>query len=174
MARGKPAMGEIWIGISGWRYEGWRRVFYPRDLPHKRELEFASRALPTIEINGSFYSLQTPQSYAAWYRETPADFVFSVMGGRYITHIRRLRDIETPLANFFASGVLEMREKLGPFLCRSRPVLGRSAPERLAVPDRGPLAICSRSAPRRPLPHECSQPSSGAHATSAASWPRTP
>jgi uncharacterized protein YecE (DUF72 family) len=121
MVRGKPATGEIRIGISGWRYEGWRGVFYPPDLPHKRELEFASRALPTIEINGSFYSLQTPQSYAAWYRETPADFVFSVKGGRYITHIRRLRDIETPLANFFASGVLAMREKLGPFLWQFPP-----------------------------------------------------
>jgi len=121
MARGKPAMGEIRIGISGWRYEGWRRVFYPRHLPHKRELEFASRALPTIEINGSFYSLQTPRSYAAWYRETPADFIFSVKGGRYVTHIRRLRDIETPLANFFASGVLELREKLGPFLWQFPP-----------------------------------------------------
>src|SRR5262245_61999018 len=121
MARGKPAMGEIRIGISGWRYEGWRRVFYPRDLPHTRELEFASRALPTIEINGSFCSLQTPRSYATWYRETPADFIFSVNGGRYVTHIRRLRNIETPLANFFASGVLELREKLGPFLWQFPP-----------------------------------------------------
>jgi uncharacterized protein YecE (DUF72 family) len=92
-------MGEIRIGISGWRYAGWRGVFYPKDLAQRRELEYASRALPSIEINGSFYSLQRPQSYARWYRETPDDFVFSVKGSRFITHILRLRDIEKPLAN---------------------------------------------------------------------------
>jgi uncharacterized protein YecE (DUF72 family) len=98
-------MGEIRIGISGWRYTPWRGVFYPRDLAQRRELEYASRAFPTIEINGSFYSLQHPQSYERWYRETPPGFVFSVKGSRYITHMKRLRDIEAPLANFFASGI---------------------------------------------------------------------
>src|SRR5256885_4389123 len=97
--------GEIRIGISGWRYEPWRRIFYPKDLPQARELEYASRAFPSIEINGSFYSLQAPGSWAAWYAATPADFVFAVKGPRYITHILRLRDIAKPLANFFASGV---------------------------------------------------------------------
>jgi uncharacterized protein YecE (DUF72 family) len=96
-------------------------VFYPRDLPQPRELEYASRELPSIEINGSFYSLQHPQSYERWYRATPPGFVFSVKGGRYITHIRRLREIETPLANFFASGIFNLREKLGPILWQFPP-----------------------------------------------------
>ena len=123
MGRSQPPAGAIRIGISGWRYEGWRGVFYPEGLAQKRELEFASRAFPTIEINGSFYSLQTPQSYASWYRDTGPGFVFGVKGGRYITHIRRLREIEKPLANFFASGVLNLREKLGPFLWQFPPSL---------------------------------------------------
>jgi uncharacterized protein YecE (DUF72 family) len=109
------------IGISGWRYEPWRRVFYPPDLAQARELEFASRAFPTIEINGSFYSLQTPKSYAAWREATPAGFVFSVKGPRYVTHLLRLKNIEKPLANFFASGVFELREKLGPLLWQFPP-----------------------------------------------------
>lgn len=123
-------MGNIYIGISGWRYAPWRGVFYPADLTQKRELEFASRALPTIEINGSFYSLQRPQSYAAWYAATPPNFVFSVKGNRYITHILRLRDIEKPLANVFASGVFNLREKLGPFLWQFPPSF-RYQPERV-------------------------------------------
>jgi uncharacterized protein YecE (DUF72 family) len=114
-------MGEIRIGISGWRYAPWRGVFYPRDLAQRRELEYASRAFPTIEINGSFYSLQHPHSYDRWYRDTPPGFVFSVKGSRYITHMRRLRDIEAPLANFFASGIFNLREKLGPILWQFPP-----------------------------------------------------
>jgi uncharacterized protein YecE (DUF72 family) len=116
-------MGKIRIGISGWRYEPWRKIFYPADLAQHRELEFASRAFPTIEINGSFYSLQTPQSYDAWYRATPSDFVFSVKGPRYVTHILRLKNVRTPLANFFASGVFNLREKLGPMLWQFPPSL---------------------------------------------------
>ncbi len=114
-------MGTIRIGISGWRYTPWRGVFYPEDLVQRRELEYASRAFRTIEINGSFYSLQRPESYAEWHRETPQGFVFSVKGGRYITHIRRLKEIEAPLANFFASGLFNLREKLGPFLWQFPP-----------------------------------------------------
>lgn len=114
-------MANIRIGISGWRYPPWRGVFYPPKLAQRRELEFASRALPTIEINGSFYSLQTPQSYAAWYDATPPGFVFSVKGNRYVTHILRLREIDTALANVFASGVFALREKLGPFLWQFPP-----------------------------------------------------
>lgn len=123
-------MGRIYIGISGWRYAGWRGVFYPEGLTQNRELEFASRALPTIEINGSFYSLQRPASYAAWHEATPPGFVFSVKGNRYITHILRLREIEKPLANVFASGVFNLREKLGPFLWQFPPSF-RYDPERL-------------------------------------------
>lgn len=114
---------QIRIGISGWRYPPWRKVFYPQKLAQKRELEFASRALPTIEINGSFYALQRPSSYMQWNAQTPEGFVFSVKANRYITHILRLRDIETPMANFFASGLLALKEKLGPILWQFPPSL---------------------------------------------------
>jgi uncharacterized protein YecE (DUF72 family) len=109
-------VGEIRIGISGWTYPGWRGDFYPRGLVQRRELEYAAERLTSIEINGSFYSLQRPTSYAAWREQTPDDFVFSVKGGRYISHLKRLADVETPLANFFASGVLALGPKLGPIL----------------------------------------------------------
>lgn len=109
------------IGISGWRYGPWRGVFYPDDLVQRDELAFASRAFPTIEINGSFYSLQRPESYLSWYDATPRRFVFAVKGPRFITHTLRLRNIEKPLANFFASGLLALREKLGPILWQFPP-----------------------------------------------------
>jgi len=116
-----PRRGAIRIGISGWRYKPWRGVFYPEELAQKDELRFASRQLPTIEINGTFYSLQRPSSFARWAEETPDGFVFAVKGPRYITHIRRLKDVETPLANFYASGVLGLGPKLGPFLWQFPP-----------------------------------------------------
>lgn len=106
----------IRIGISGWRYAPWRGVFYPRDLPQRRELEYAAARFGSIELNGSFYSLQAPASYQAWHDATPAGFVFAVKGPRYLTHMLRLRDVDTPLANFLASGVLRLRGKLGPML----------------------------------------------------------
>jgi uncharacterized protein YecE (DUF72 family) len=109
------------IGISGWRYDPWRGTFYPKDLPQRAELEYASALLPVIEINGSFYSLQRPQSYASWYADTPADFMFTVKGPRYITHMRRLRDVAVPLANFLASGLFNLKEKLGPILWQFAP-----------------------------------------------------
>jgi uncharacterized protein YecE (DUF72 family) len=114
-------MGKIHIGISGWRYAPWRGVFYPKGLAQARELEFASRALSSIELNGSFYALQKPASYAAWYDATPPGFVFSHKGNRYITHVLRLKDIDGALANVFASGVFNLREKLGPFLWQFPP-----------------------------------------------------
>src|ERR1700728_3173624 len=86
------AQGKIHIGISGWRYKGWRGVFYPDKLPQRREREFASRKFDNIELNGSFYSLQRPQSFFQWHAETPDDFTFSVKGSRYITHMLRLRN----------------------------------------------------------------------------------
>jgi uncharacterized protein YecE (DUF72 family) len=116
-------MASIRIGISGWRYEPWRKIFYPAGLAQHRELEFAARAFPSIEINGSFYSLQSPKSWSAWYDATPDDFVFSVKGARYITHILRLKEIEKPMANFFASGIFNLREKLGPILWQFPPSL---------------------------------------------------
>jgi len=115
--------GRIRIGISGWRYAGWRGVFYPKKLAQARELEFASRAVQTVEINGSHYSLQSVASYRAWHDATPAGFVFSVKGPRYLTHMLRFRD-ETAIpaiSNFFASGVLALGDKLGPFLWQFPP-----------------------------------------------------
>jgi uncharacterized protein YecE (DUF72 family) len=116
-------MGAIYIGISGWRYEPWRGAFYPPGLVQARELDYASRFLPTIEINGSFYALQRPSSYAAWYAATPPGFVFAVKGNRFLTHMLKLRGIETPLANVLASGVFALKEKLGPFLWQFPPQL---------------------------------------------------
>ena len=109
-------MGRIRVGISGWTYPAWRGDFYPKGLVHRRELEYASERLGSIEINGSFYSLQRPTSYESWRDQTPDDFVFSVKGGRFITHLKRLAGVETALANFFASGVLALGPKLGPVL----------------------------------------------------------
>jgi uncharacterized protein YecE (DUF72 family) len=115
--------GEIRIGVSGWRYPPWRGKFYPKTLPQRRELEYASSILSSIELNGSFYSLQRPETYARWYEQTPPDFVFSVKGSRYITHILRLRGVKTALANFFASGLANLHEKLGPLLWQLPPTL---------------------------------------------------
>lgn len=123
--RGKRA-AELRIGISGWTYAGWRGVFYPEGLQQRRELEYASRQFNSIEINGSFYSLQRPTSYASWKDETPPGFVFSVKGSRFITHMKKLREVRTPLANFFASGILRLEEKLGPILWQFPPQLAFS------------------------------------------------
>jgi uncharacterized protein YecE (DUF72 family) len=112
---------DIRIGISGWRYKGWRGTFYPDDLVQSKELEFASRRFNTIELNGSFYSLQLPDSFQRWYEETPGDLVFAVKGSRYVTHMLRLKNIERPLANFFAQGLLRLGEKLGPVLWQFPP-----------------------------------------------------
>jgi uncharacterized protein YecE (DUF72 family) len=117
----RPHGGVIRVGISGWTYKPWRGTFYPPGLPHNKELAYASGALATIEINGTFYSLQRPTSYASWYEQTPPGFQFSVKGPRYITHIRRLRDIKAPMANFFLSGLLRLNEKLGPILWQFPP-----------------------------------------------------
>lgn len=112
---------EIRIGISGWTYKPWRGAFYPEELPQKRELSYASREFRSIEINGTFYSLQRPDTYAHWAEETPEDFVFAVKAPRFITHIRRLKEPEVPLANFWASGVLRLGPKLGPILWQLPP-----------------------------------------------------
>jgi len=120
-------MVRVWVGTSGWRYPPWRGVFYPKGLRQADELEFAAARLTSIEINGSFYSLQRPSSYRAWHDATPDDFVFAVKGPRFISHIKRMRDVETPLANFFASGVLALGPKLGPVLWQLPPNLGFDA-----------------------------------------------
>jgi uncharacterized protein YecE (DUF72 family) len=121
--RSSGGNGAIRIGISGWRYAPWRGRFYPEDLPQDKELAYASRKVCTVEINGTFYSLQKPAFFEHWRDETPGGFVFAVKGPRFITHTLRLRNLDEPLANFFASGVLALREKLGPFLWQLPPTL---------------------------------------------------
>ena len=107
----------IRVGTSGWLYKEWRGgAFYPKDVPQRSWLEYLSRLVNSVELNGSFYRLQTPERYRAWRDRTPADFEFAVKGGRFITHLKRLRDIDGPLANFFGSGVFELGDKLGPIL----------------------------------------------------------
>jgi uncharacterized protein YecE (DUF72 family) len=113
--------GKVRIGISGWRYTPWRGDFYPEKLAQKRELAYASSIFRSIEINGTFYSLQRPEYFEAWAAETPDEFVFSVKGPRYITHIRRLSDVKGPVANFLASGILRLGPKLGPVLWQLPP-----------------------------------------------------
>jgi uncharacterized protein YecE (DUF72 family) len=112
------------VGISGWTYPAWRGDFYPKGLRQRDELAYAAQRLTSIEINGSFYSLQRPTSYSHWHDQTPADFVFAVKGGRFITHLKKLAGVETALANFFASGVLALGAKTGPFLWQLPPTLG--------------------------------------------------
>ncbi|MBD8532690.1 MULTISPECIES: DUF72 domain-containing protein [unclassified Massilia] len=147
-------MANIHIGISGWRYAPWRGKFYPPKLAQARELDYASRQLPTIEINGSFYSLQRPESYAAWYAATPPGFLFAVKGNRFITHMLKLKDVDGPLANVLASGVFALREKLGPFLWQF-PEMVKFDPERfehflsiLPQDTESGLALARRHQPR--------------------------
>jgi len=116
----------IRVGISGFRYAAFRGVFYPKGLPARRELAYAAERFDTIELNGPFYSLQRPHTYASFRDETPDDFVFAVKGSRFITHMKKLRDVTTALANFFASGVLCLERKLGPILWQLPPNLGFS------------------------------------------------
>ncbi|MGA3031640.1 MAG: DUF72 domain-containing protein [Terracidiphilus sp.] len=113
--------GQIRIGMSGWRYDEWRGTFYPEKLAQRRELEYASRQLNSVELNGTFYSLQRPKSYLQWTNETPDDFVFAVKGTQFITHVRRLENVAGPLANFLAQGLLRMGRKLGPILWQFPP-----------------------------------------------------
>ena len=124
-------LGEIRIGISGWRYDGWRGVFYPDGLRQKDELAFAAKTFRTVEVNGTFYSLQRPSSFRAWRDQTPYHFMFAVKGPRFITHMLKLTRAETPLANFFGNGMLALGEKLGPVLWQLPPNV-RFSVEKLA------------------------------------------
>ncbi|MBW8763047.1 MAG: DUF72 domain-containing protein [Microbacterium sp.] len=108
--------GVVRVGVSGWRYPGWRGDFYPKGLVQRRELEYIGEHFPTVELNGSFYSLQRPDSYRRWRASVPEDFVFAVKGSRYVTHMLRLKNVEQALANFFASGLLALGPQLGPLL----------------------------------------------------------
>jgi uncharacterized protein YecE (DUF72 family) len=115
----------IRIGLSGWRYPHWRGgAFYPSGLVQRRELEYVSRVFDTLELNGPFYSLQRPSSFARWRDTTPDGFVFAVKGSRFITHLKKLAGIDEALAAFFASGLLDLGDKLGPVLWQLPPMLG--------------------------------------------------
>ncbi len=124
------AKGRVRIGISGWTYAGWRGRFYPKGLPRRAELTFAARRFDAVEINGTFYGLQRPESFARWRGDTPDDFVFALKGPRFITHFLKATRPEIPLANFFASGPLALGSKLGPILWQFPPTF-RFQPERL-------------------------------------------
>jgi uncharacterized protein YecE (DUF72 family) len=115
------------VGISGWAYPAWRGRFYPAGLGAPRRLGYVAERLSTVEINASFYSLQRPERYQQWYAQTPEGFCFAVKGSRFITHLKRLRDVGTRLANFFASGVLALEDKLGPILWQLPPTLAFDA-----------------------------------------------
>ena len=117
-------MGRFHVGTSGWRYPRWRGDFYPRGLPQRLELTYAAERMTSIEVNGSFYSLQKPANWVRWRDAAPEGFVFAVKGPRFITHIKRLGDVDAPLANFFASGLLALGPKLGPVLWQLPPNLG--------------------------------------------------
>ena len=119
----KEMGGRVHVGTSGWAYKSWSGDFYPADLPTANQLAFIGEHFTTVEINASFYSLRRPASFERWRRETPSGFVFAVKGGRYITHVKRLRDADVALANFFASGVLALDDKLGPLLWQLPPTL---------------------------------------------------
>lgn len=116
-------MGDIRIGVSGWTYDDWRCDFYPAGLPRKDELSYLGARLDTVEVNATFYQLLTPATIRSWYRSVPVDFVFAVKGSRFITHNKKLRDVQSALANFFASGLLELDDKLGPVLWQLPPRL---------------------------------------------------
>jgi uncharacterized protein YecE (DUF72 family) len=109
------------VGIGGWVFPSWRGVFYPPGLTQARELAHASRHVTAIEINGTFYGSQKPASFRRWYDETPEDFVFSLKGPRFVTHRSDLATAGSSIDRFFATGVLELRDKLGPVLWQFAP-----------------------------------------------------
>jgi uncharacterized protein YecE (DUF72 family) len=113
--------GRIYIGIGGWTFAPWRGVFYPTDLPQAKELEYASRHLTSIEINGTFYRTQTPATFRKWAHEVPDGFVFSVKGPRYVTQRGVLAEAGDSIKRFFDSGVLELGDRLGPLLWQFAP-----------------------------------------------------
>src|SRR5260370_25765717 len=171
--------GTVHIGISGWTYGGWRGSLYPAGLPRSDALSYASRQVDTIEINGTHYSLQHPDSFARWHDETPEGFVFDVKGSRFITHLKQLRDIETPLANFFASGMLRLGEKLGPFLWQFSPrfrfdparlerffaLLPRDTETAAALAERHDQRLAGRASTRTQRPRDLPHPNETPHPT---------
>lgn len=115
------ASGTIRAGIGGWNFEPWEGTFYPDDLPKKRQLEYASRQLPTIEVNGTYYGTQKPAVFAKWASEAPDGFIFSLKGNRFVTNRKVLSEAEESLARFLGSGIAELGEKLGPLVWQFAP-----------------------------------------------------
>src|SRR5437868_367212 len=114
-------MANIYVGMGGFSYPGWKNSFYPEGLTAKKELSFASSQVSSIEINATFYRHQSPATYERWNSETPAGFTFAIKGPRSLTHEKRLVNPESSLANFFSSGILRLGEKLGPILWQFPP-----------------------------------------------------
>jgi uncharacterized protein YecE (DUF72 family) len=115
-------MPDLRVGISGWSYKEWRGGgFYPKGLAQRLELEYSSSRMNSIEINGTFYSLQSPASFEKWAEATPDKFLFAIKGSKYITHQKKLNDVRIPLANFFAQGLLKLGKKVGPILWQLPP-----------------------------------------------------
>ena len=158
------------IGISGWRYPPWRGEFYPPGLPHREELRYVAERMNSVEINGSFYALQRRSSFESWAAAVPDDFVFAVKGGRFITHLKKLSGIETPVANFFASGVLALDQKLGPILWQLPPNLGFD-PDRMDA-FLGQLPRTAGSAAKIATNHDQRLPDD--HALTKAAHPKQP
>jgi uncharacterized protein YecE (DUF72 family) len=128
----RRGLGQFVVGTSGWTYPPWRGHFYPAGLPHHRELSHLASRLPAVEVNGTFYSLTRPSVCDVWRGMVPPDFCFAIKGSRYITHMLKLAHCETPLANFFASGILRLGEQLGPILWQL-PSMARFDAERAAA-----------------------------------------
>jgi uncharacterized protein YecE (DUF72 family) len=142
------AKRRVRVGVGGWTYEPWRDAFYPDDLPHKRELEFASRKLTSIEINGTYYRSQTTETYAKWHDETPDDFVFSLKAPRFVTNRRVLAEAGPSIERFFAGGVMALGDKLGPINWQFMPTK-KFDPEDFA----GFLGLLPKSVDGRPIRH---------------------
>jgi uncharacterized protein YecE (DUF72 family) len=144
----KSSMAPIRVGVGGWMFEPWRGVFYPSDLPQKRELEYMSRKLTSIEINGTFYRGQSRDSYARWRDETPDGFVFALKGPRYATHRRALAEARESIERFVTGGIAELGDKLGPINWQLPPT------KRFEVDDFAAfLELLPRSIDGRPLRH---------------------
>jgi uncharacterized protein YecE (DUF72 family) len=118
---GKPRGGQIYIGIGGWTFEPWRGVFYPKGLPHTKELAYASERLTSIEVNGTFYRSQTPATFRKWASEVPAGFIFALKGPRFAVNRRVLKDAGDSIKRFLDSGITELGDHLGPLLWQFAP-----------------------------------------------------
>ncbi|HTB29778.1 MAG TPA: DUF72 domain-containing protein [Steroidobacteraceae bacterium] len=144
----KASTGTIRIGVGGWTYEPWRGAFYPADLPQKQELEYASRRLTSIEVNGTFYGSQKPETFARWHDETPPDFVFSLKAPRFATNRKVLAEAGKSIERFIASGVVNLKHKLGPINWQLPP-FKKFEPEDFGAF----LALLPRDIEGRPLRH---------------------